>query len=72
MRCTATVTLRSIQPDEYASINDFGSEEYRTDKPLLKDYVERQVVKTVVAKGLVQRRGGRKWLCEFHPHVLRH
>jgi len=63
---------RGIQSDEYVFINDFGSQEHRTDRPLLKDYVERQVVRAVVAKGLVQRKGGRKWRCEFHPHALRH
>jgi integrase len=61
-----------IKPDEYLFVNDVGCKSYRTDKPLLKDYVERQIVRAVTAKGLIERNGDRKWRSDFHPHALRH
>ena len=44
-----------IQPDEYIFIDDVGAGKYETDRPLLSDYLSRQIVRSLVAKGLVNR-----------------
>lgn len=67
-----SLVRKNIQPDEYVFINDVGCKSYRTDRPLLKDYVERQIVRAVTAKGLTEKKTGQQWRCEFHPHALRH
>jgi len=62
-----------VRSNEYIFINDVGSGKYRVDKPLLSDYVNRQIVRALVAKGLVEKpKGDDKWRCNFHPHALRH
>ena len=67
-----SLVRQPIKPEEYIFIDDFMAAAYETNRPLLSDYLTRQIVRALVSKGMVKKNGEEKWRCDFHPHALRH
>lgn len=73
LKYRSSILRRQIRPEEYVFINEAGTPPNRTDRPLLHGNLSRQIVRSLVAKGLVEKPGkGQEWRCDFHPHALRH